>query len=276
VQAPNVTGSAPGMVLDVYSFDHDLEQFIAQGPARVSSDGFSIVSDPGFGIAKSGWFFQAPPSDPPGCVDPPPPCKTVVGCKVVPDASQNGKPCFDVNPTFTLSGYNISVGPSCQGICDKTGTGECVPDPSLGFGVSQVEAAVQDAINAVSGLGSEPDCVGPGLGLLISNGLALNGLKVSCAPSPGPDGPCGYTPTIGGNTIVLFPAAFNRSTGCSPGATVLHELVHGPGNNPGYPDLAFHNLYGPLNPPAPQDKPYGCERGCFFVSSGTASACKSN
>jgi predicted methyltransferase MtxX (methanogen marker protein 4) len=67
VQFPNTDGLAPGTVLDVYSFDHDMNTWASQGPARVSPDGSVIVSDRGFGIAKSGWHFAPPPPPPNTC-----------------------------------------------------------------------------------------------------------------------------------------------------------------------------------------------------------------
>jgi len=66
-QFPNTTGLAPGMVVDVFSFDHDLGTWASQGPGRASADGSVIVSDPGFGITKSGWHFAPPPPPPPNC-----------------------------------------------------------------------------------------------------------------------------------------------------------------------------------------------------------------
>lgn len=67
VQLPNTDGMSPGQVVEIYQFDHDLEQFVSTGPARVSPDGSVIVSDPGFGITKSGWGAPQPPPPPKNC-----------------------------------------------------------------------------------------------------------------------------------------------------------------------------------------------------------------
>lgn len=67
VQLPNTTGMPPGQVIEVFSFDHALEQFVSGGLARVSPDGSVIVSDPGFGINVSGWGGAPPPPPPPTC-----------------------------------------------------------------------------------------------------------------------------------------------------------------------------------------------------------------
>ncbi len=54
ITLPNVDGLAPGEVTEIYSFDHDLGQFVSIGLGTVSDDGSVIVSDPGVGIIKSG------------------------------------------------------------------------------------------------------------------------------------------------------------------------------------------------------------------------------
>ena len=67
IQVPNSSGLSAGQVVEVYSFDHDLEQFVSGGTARVSDDGSVIVSDPGFGLRVSGWHAAPPPPPPPTC-----------------------------------------------------------------------------------------------------------------------------------------------------------------------------------------------------------------
>src|SRR5258708_4674349 len=67
IQVPNSSALAAGQVVEVYSFDHDLEQFVSGGTARVSEDASVIVSDPGFGLRVSGWHAAPPPSPPPTC-----------------------------------------------------------------------------------------------------------------------------------------------------------------------------------------------------------------
>ena len=62
ITLPNVDGLAPGEVTEMYSFDHDLGQFVSIGTGTVSSDGLIIASDPGFGILKGGWHCGGNPS----------------------------------------------------------------------------------------------------------------------------------------------------------------------------------------------------------------------
>jgi len=67
ITAPNATGLPPGAIVDIFSFDHDLEQFVSAGTGSVQPDGATIVSDPGSGIRKSGWHVAPPPPPPPAC-----------------------------------------------------------------------------------------------------------------------------------------------------------------------------------------------------------------
>ncbi|MFQ6030040.1 MAG: carboxypeptidase-like regulatory domain-containing protein, partial [Dehalococcoidia bacterium] len=63
ITIPN-DGLAPGTIIDIFQFDHDLGEFVNVGAGTVVPDGSIIVSDPGFGISKTGWG---------GCGMPPPP-----------------------------------------------------------------------------------------------------------------------------------------------------------------------------------------------------------
>jgi len=64
---PN-TGMPPGAQAEMYSFDHDLVDWVSTGTATIAPDGAQLCSDLGFGISKAGWH---------GCVPPPPPCTNV-------------------------------------------------------------------------------------------------------------------------------------------------------------------------------------------------------
>ena len=59
---PNLDGLGPGQVTELYSFDHDLGQFVSIGPGSVSEDGLVIASDPGVGIIKGGWHCGGDPA----------------------------------------------------------------------------------------------------------------------------------------------------------------------------------------------------------------------
>ncbi|MBL9128889.1 MAG: hypothetical protein JNL97_14650, partial [Verrucomicrobiales bacterium] len=68
---PNM-GAPAGQQVEVFSFDHDVAEFVAVGTATVTADGGQMCSDPGFGVMKSGWGGCVPP--PPPCPSPRPPC----------------------------------------------------------------------------------------------------------------------------------------------------------------------------------------------------------
>jgi Glucodextranase, domain B/Carboxypeptidase regulatory-like domain len=59
---PNLDGLAPGEITELYSFDHDLGQFVAIGTGSVTEDGTTVASDPGVGIIKGGWHCGGNPS----------------------------------------------------------------------------------------------------------------------------------------------------------------------------------------------------------------------
>ena len=122
VQLPNVSGMAPGTVTEIYQYDHDLEQFVSGGTARVSPDGSVIVSDPGFGIVKAGWGHQLPP---------PPPINCTVSCDDDNDCTQDsfnapcgcshtpltGNSCGKPNPSQGKNTCYLKQGICKNGVC---------------------------------------------------------------------------------------------------------------------------------------------------------------
>ena len=58
---PNVEGLLPGQKTEMYSYDHDMGQFVAIGTGTVSEDGSQICSDPGVGVVKAGWHCGGNP-----------------------------------------------------------------------------------------------------------------------------------------------------------------------------------------------------------------------
>jgi antitoxin (DNA-binding transcriptional repressor) of toxin-antitoxin stability system len=63
IQFPNVDALAPGQITELFSFDHDLGQFVSIGTASVSEDGMVLRSDAGVGILKAGWHGGGGPAD---------------------------------------------------------------------------------------------------------------------------------------------------------------------------------------------------------------------
>lgn len=65
----NDDGLPPGAITEIYSFDHDLAEFVSVGTGTVSDDGRYVTSDPGFGIVEGGWHCQGP-TNPTGFAEP--------------------------------------------------------------------------------------------------------------------------------------------------------------------------------------------------------------
>jgi hypothetical protein len=63
VTLPNV-GLPPGTEVDLFSFDHDVGEFLSVGTATVTADGLLLRSNPGLGISKAGWGGAVPPPPP--------------------------------------------------------------------------------------------------------------------------------------------------------------------------------------------------------------------
>ena len=58
---PNVDGYKPGAEVEMFSYDHDLEEFVTIGWGTVANDGATITSNPGVGVVKAGWHCGAQP-----------------------------------------------------------------------------------------------------------------------------------------------------------------------------------------------------------------------
>jgi uncharacterized repeat protein (TIGR01451 family) len=84
ISIPN-DGMPPGRQIDIFQFDHDLNQFVNIGKGTTREDGLVIVSDPGFGITAAGWG---------GCGQPQPPTTCAGSCddanRCTGDGCQNG------------------------------------------------------------------------------------------------------------------------------------------------------------------------------------------
>jgi len=70
---PNVDGHLPGAQVEMFSYDHDLEEFVAIGLGTVSKDGTVVKTNPGIGVIKAGWHCGAQPGGD-GCCSGPAQC----------------------------------------------------------------------------------------------------------------------------------------------------------------------------------------------------------
>ncbi|WP_445370984.1 carboxypeptidase-like regulatory domain-containing protein [Methylomonas sp. HW2-6] len=93
---PNVDGHKPGAQVEMYSYDHDLEEFVAIGLGTVAADGSVIKSNEGVGVIKAGWHCGSQPGGS-GCASSPGECQKCVGnCQIVPDDSKTPTSIKDV------------------------------------------------------------------------------------------------------------------------------------------------------------------------------------
>ncbi len=120
ITIPN-DGLPPGRVIDIFQFDHALNQFINIGKGTVSDDARVIVSDPGFGITRAGWGGCGQPQPPTTCAEACGQCKTCI----------NGTCQLDPDPDRVCGG-------SCDGdfecaACFKCRRGVCLPSEVNGI-----------------------------------------------------------------------------------------------------------------------------------------------
>ncbi|MBR9911256.1 MAG: hypothetical protein GYB33_12985 [Gammaproteobacteria bacterium] len=87
---PNVDGHRPGAQVEMYSYDHDLEEFVSIGLGTVSEDGSLVQSNPGVGVVKAGWHCGSQPGGQ-GCAHNCPDCERCdANCNCVADSSKDG------------------------------------------------------------------------------------------------------------------------------------------------------------------------------------------
>ena len=127
VAYPNVDGLAPGTVAEMFSFDHDLGQFVSIGTGTVSEDGTVVRSDPGFGVVKAGWHCAAPQSGSGAgaslhvdIMTPEPviPCVDDMGQPIPVQIEAGGGPPRDSEYSWASSDSSVvSLDPSGGGLC---------------------------------------------------------------------------------------------------------------------------------------------------------------
>jgi sugar lactone lactonase YvrE len=115
---PNVDGLRPGQVTEMYSFDHDLGQFVSIGTGSISEDGTTLRSDMGVGIIKGGWHCGGDPT-PTGTSANCPVCTLCdgVSCQVDPDMA--GDACTPGSSSASNVGVLALSGSICSsGACE--------------------------------------------------------------------------------------------------------------------------------------------------------------
>jgi hypothetical protein len=156
ITIPN-NGLPPGRVIDIFQFEHELNQFVNVGKGTVSEDGATASSDPGFGILAAGWGGGAPPTPPQTCVngcDDGNACTTdrCVNNSCVHDAQPDRTACTDDQDGCT---DDICKAGSCQHI--NPGIEVTVDDPPNGFDISTAPEMPQVVAHArVTGVDPDP------------------------------------------------------------------------------------------------------------------------
>jgi hypothetical protein len=113
--APGGGGNRPGLTGEIFSFDHDLGEFVSAGTASITEDGRMMMSNPGMGISKAGWG---------GCPHPPAPPAQGCGkgtCSVCP---VEGGPPVDKCDSCSLCTGGTAAGKSSSCTPKKAGTVE--------------------------------------------------------------------------------------------------------------------------------------------------------
>lgn len=83
---PNVDGFSAGEQVEMYSYDHDLEEFVSIGLGTVSDDATIVKSNVGVGVIKAGWHCGSQPGGS-GCAHNCPVCQECDGdCNCVPNS----------------------------------------------------------------------------------------------------------------------------------------------------------------------------------------------
>ena len=131
ITLPNVDALPPGAIGDIFSFRHDLGEFVAIGPASVSEDGTVMTSGEGVGIAAGGWHFTPPKPQPRPSGDG---CGNCPQCKTL---------CF--HGQCVTSGFDLYQ--PCDDGVDCTEGDTCRPQPShLGGGTRCQGDKVPDSV----------------------------------------------------------------------------------------------------------------------------------
>ncbi len=123
ISIPN-DGLLPGRVIDIFQFDHTLNEFINVGKGTVSDDGLVIISDPGFGVTRAGWG---------GCGQPQPPVTCASSCddgnSCTSDSCVNGSCTYaNISGSCEDDGNRCTEDTCANGSCQHTLVDDCSCD----------------------------------------------------------------------------------------------------------------------------------------------------
>jgi hypothetical protein len=142
ITLPNVDGLKPREVTEMYSFDHDIQSFVAIGTGVVSDDGLVIRSSPGVGVLKAGWHCGGNPTGT-GTAALCATCKMCNGTSCVPDPA--GGQCND-NKFCTTQDTCVN------GVCSGTPKPDVPGTPvTLNFNLDPLLQPIQGFAQSVLG-----------------------------------------------------------------------------------------------------------------------------
>jgi hypothetical protein len=224
ISIPN-DGMPPGRQIDIFQFDHDLNQFINIGKGTTTEDGLLIISDPGFGISSAGWG---------GCGQPQPPTTCASSCDD--GNSCTADSCVDgscVN-TAQANGSACDDGQECT-TNDKCQSGSCTGDPVTVNAIVGACVAAANSAASFTATSNAPDKVkwtapsgspASGTGGSFSVTYSAEGdyvVNAACAGSSKTK-----NVTVGPACAAIVPAANEVETVQAPGANfgLVSRLAH--------------------------------------------------
>lgn len=281
---PNADGFAPGQKTEMYSFDHDLGQFVSIGPGTVSEDGMVIASDPGVGVIKGGWHCGGNPTGIGACeheCDDGNDCtqdfSCVGGTQCCHVPVEDGAVCdagdsriqVGCRPTslpglFSDTSVSLEIDDSCKGVCIQ---GKCTADHSSEIG--------EAAFRAISKICHDECIMSEDLRETTAGCLERSGIKIKCDLLEDIPSACAVVKTFNSagcgrlgipcpNELTLSLRQF-FTPGClsmSLPSVILHEMIHSSACVFGDED---HNS---LHTFSFTDPVYGCQESCFPGSTG--------
>ena len=266
---PNSDGLAPGEVTEMYSFDHDLGQFVSIGTGTVSADGSVVASDPGVGIIKGGWHCGGNPASTGTCAhncDDGNECTddVLIGGRCFNQPVDGPKSCADGKRWTFRSDVPVFVSKTCNGTCFGS---VCVPRHDNWSADKIISATVEalDALVLTQCISNDMSLRDDMLERLRDKDTGQEGFFIQCAEtsdtSGGGEDDCASAP-IGGNTMTLS----NLGQADCPNLALitLHEMVHAVGRRDHTENVA-------------DDPVYGCDLSCWgetHVEGADAASCK--
>ncbi|MFG0244850.1 MAG: Ig-like domain-containing protein, partial [Phycisphaerales bacterium JB052] len=177
----------PGATTALWSFDHDLGEWVLNGTMTVSADGLFAVPDDGTGIRAPGWHGSAPGAPPPPMPPlPPPPCPPGGGGPDPDCGISIGFGVIDCGFGIlgTLPGVGCAMGVSRGVLGTMRDCAIAAGSGQGGCGASAAANTLSAALGCVPGLGS----IGSVMSAAVTCGQTVYNIESNCFGSG--DGKC--------------------------------------------------------------------------------------